>query len=357
MKYLPCLILILLSNLTKGQLVTTEFREVDMFDDFTGTTDHWSQRENTRERFAIDQDRYILHRSSESFFSVSMPEPFVNYPSFEVSAKMQLLNDKEHEDAAAGLLFMGQETGTGAYAIEFNSQQKFRILILRNGAMRPLFPDTDDGWIYSRDLKKNRANIITIRCENTNYDIYINGNYQNSFTEPTYTSGGIGFYISPQSTLYVDYIKISTEEKQVKSSDPTDIQPSEITDETYSNLVKIFKDKIDAQTAEINQLQRELTMCKTNLNIDTTARKQNTMLTTENRELRDRVQQLETQLTKSQTQLEYLKSMKEDIEKSENGDLVLGLTDLLSKEKKKNNELQSRIEELETEIRELKSGN
>lgn len=357
MRHLICAILILLSNLTYGQLVSKEFGRIDLFEDFTAAGESWSLKNTEREVFTISNEIYRMQRLSNTFFSVSMPQEYVEYGSFEVSVKMEVKPDKTNPDASGGIIFMGQNAGNGALALEVNAAQQFRLLILRNGAMHPLFPDTDNGWVFSRDLKKNKSNLFNLRSFDGNYDVYINGEYQQSFINEVYMAGAIGFYINAGSTLEVDFIKISVEEGQYLADNPDQVDPEDIEDETYSQLILMFKNKIDDQQEEISRLQRELSMCKNSLTTDTAARRQNTTLRAENRGLQDRIQKIEAQLTKMQTRLEYLESMKKDIENSQNGDLVIGLTDLLSKEKKKNSELSQKVAELEKEIEMLKKGN
>lgn len=355
MRYLTCVILIIVSNLTYGQLVSVDFNHVVLFDDFTANVNNWNERTSEKEYFRIQDEKYTLKRLSDVFFSVSMPQEHNDYSTYKVSAKIKVEEDKENNKASGGLMFMGQRSGIGAYALEMNARQQFRLLILQNGSLHPLYPERDQGWVYTKDIKKGKSNLVEIRSANGSFDLFINGQYQQSFISDTYPSGAIGFYVNAKSTLEVDFIKIEARSDGIVSENPEEVDPEDIEDETYSQLILIFKTKIDDQQKEIDRIKRELSVCKSSLNIDTTARKQNTDLRRENNELKIRLQKVETSLTKAQTRLEYLESMKKDIENSQNGDLILGLTDLLSKEKKKNDELSKKIATLEGEIKSLKN--
>lgn len=74
-----------------------------------------------------------------------------------------------------------------------------------------------------------------------------------------------------------------------------------------------------------------------------------------------RITSMEIDLAEKTKRLEFLESMKADLEKSSNGDLIINLTQLLAAEKNENAELKNELTkvkernaDLKTKIQELK---
>ena len=66
---------------------------------------------------------------------------------------------------------------------------------------------------------------------------------------------------------------------------------------------------------------------------------------------------LSRELNKSKKRLSYLESMKEDVEKGSNGDLVLNLTSILAESTKENKSLKQNVSAMEQENTSLKDTN
>ena len=77
------------------------------------------------------------------------------------------------------------------------------------------------------------------------------------------------------------------------------------------------------------------------LNYDTTLVSRASFLESENKALTFKLDSTTQALNKNQSRLAYLESIKEDVEKGSNGDLVLNLTSILAELKKENNSLKS----------------
>jgi hypothetical protein len=361
MKYLGLIMLLFLSKFTSGQnspRVYTTFDNVAVFDDFSYITNRWAQKSSSAERFIISDKKYTVSRVKNTYFSVTLAKDLNSLSDFELITSIEVEKSKENKKASGGVVLKAQKSGNGALVLEINNKRQYRINALRNGVMKPLFGDKNDGWIKSKYLNKTGINEIKIATRGGEYDVYFNNQFERSFIETSFKSGRLGFFANAQSTLiaHVFILKINgsladkpkKEEKEISESGG---------DDTYTELVKVFKAKIDKQQAEIERLTYDLNICQANLAIDTTSASKVKVLEEDNKALQTERDRLEEELKQAKKRLTYLESMKEDIESQTNGDLILHLTGLLSKEKDKNKALEQQVEDLKKEIGELRRRN
>ena len=363
MKYLGLIMLLFLSKFTSGQTsprVYTTFENVAVFDDFSYITNRWAQKSSSSERFIISDKKYTVSRVKNSYFSITLAKDVHSLSDFELITSIEVEKSKENSKASGGIVLKAQKSGNAALVIEINNKRQYRINALRNGVMKPLFGEKNDGWIKSKYLNKSGINEVKIATKGGEYDVYFNNQFTRSFIETSFKSGRVGFFANAQSTLvgHVFILKINgslqdTPEKE----DEVDVESGSGTDDTYTELVKVFKAKIDKQQAEIERLTYDLNICQANLAIDTTSATKVKVLEEEKQALQTERDQLDEELKQTKKRLTYLESMKEDIESQTNGDLILHLTGLLSKEKEKNKALEKQVQDLKNEIGELRRRN
>lgn len=189
----------------RAQFVKETYNDPIYSDNFSSDAGNWKIQSNADNLFLIQDGQYLLKRkNTETAYSV-----FSNYkitiPSFEIAVRMTL-EKSDLKESAAGVIFMAQEDGTGAFLFEFNSQQEYRLKQLVGVNYKLLTGDNKtSGWVSSTFISpKNEANLIQIRCSNRNYDIYINQHYLFSFTELAYKSGKVGINVGPASNIRVN---------------------------------------------------------------------------------------------------------------------------------------------------------
>ncbi|MCB9262016.1 MAG: hypothetical protein H6607_06550 [Flavobacteriales bacterium] len=355
MKYLKLILLLLLSNFTNGQnkeRVLADFSTVVVFDNFSTGANRWEQKNTESEQFIISENKYSISRLKPDYFSVALAKDIGEYSDFELVTKIEAEKVKSNKNAGGGVIIKAQKDGSGALIIEINAKKQYRIKLLKNGVFTPLFHTKNGGWEKSKHLKKGE-NELKIRTKGNEFDIYFNGKFERSFIETSFAKGRQGFYVNGNSRIKAGLFLLKANEISELKQNPIDSKTTG-NDQTYTELVKVFKDKIDKQNQEIERLTEELNICKTNLTIDTTSASKVKELNKDNVELKSKVAQLETELQQAQKRLTYLESMKEDIEKQTDGDLVLSLTELLSKEKEKNKALKAENDALKKEVGELR---
>ncbi|MFT5513800.1 MAG: hypothetical protein ACI8SE_002210 [Bacteroidia bacterium] len=363
MKYLSLIILLFLSIFTSGQnapRVYTTFENVAVFDDFSYTSSRWDQKNSSAERMIISDNKYRVERLKETYFTISIAKDIPDLTDFELITSIELEKNKENKSSSGGVILKAQKSGNGALLIEINGKRQYRIRVMKNGIFNSLFSDKNDGWIKSANLRKSGINELRVATKGNEYDLYINNVFERSLIETNFKSGRVGFYAAPKSSLtaHVFIIKINGKleavKEVIKGDDPKE---NESTDDTYTQLVKLFKDKIDKQQAQIGQLSEDLNVCKANLTIDTSSASTVKVLTKENKEQQGKIDRIEKELTQMQKRLSYLESMKEDIESQTNGDIILHLTKLLSDQKIESDKLKKEKLELQKEVSELRRRN
>lgn len=363
MKYLSLIILLFLSKFTYGQnapRVYTTFQNVAVFDDFSYSTSRWDQKNSSTERFIISENKYRVERIKDSYFSISLAKDVPAISDFEIITSIEVEKNKENKGASGGIIIKAQKSGNGALILEINSKRQYRFRLMKGGVLTSLFSDKNDGWIKSINLRKKGINEIRVATKGNQYDLYINNTFERSLIETSFSEGRVGFFAYAKSSLtaHVFIIKINGKLGEVKEDKIVDEpKETESVDDTYTQLVKVFKDKIDKQQAQIEQLTEDLNVCKANLTIDTSSASTVKVLSKENTSLKTKIETLEKDLEQQQKRLSYLESMKEDIESQTNGDIILHLTKLLSEQKEENNQLKKEKLELQKEVSELRRRN
>jgi hypothetical protein len=112
-------------------------------------------------------------------------------------------------------------------------------------------------------------------------------------------------------------------------------------DSDFQEVIMIFKTKIDQQQVEISTLQKDLDRCKSMLNYDTSLVSRSATLEYNNKILSEKLDSTTKIVTRNKKRLEYLESLKEDVENGSNGDLVLNLTSILADVKNENQRLKA----------------
>jgi len=125
----------------------------------------------------------------------------------------------------------------------------------------------------------------------------------------------------------------------------------------FQEVILIFKEKIDRQQATISNLQKQVDKYRSMLNYDTTLVTRAAFLETENKVLSFKLDSTTQALNQNQSRLAYLESIKEDVEKGSNGDLVLNLTSILADLKKENKSLKKDYTDYKNTNKQLKEDN
>lgn len=201
-----------------SQLVNAEFTDVIYKEDFETDKGDWKVLSNAENLFIIQEGNYILNRKNKNSAYSIFPIWKNNRNAFEINMNLRFDFGTE-KDAAAGLIFMAQEDGSGAFVLEINGQKQYRLKQLVGVNFKILTGNPKlGGWVYSEHLLGSELlNHLQIRMAERNYDVYINRKYIFSFTELAYKSGNIGIAIGPGTQARIDNFTVyglSAEQQQ-----------------------------------------------------------------------------------------------------------------------------------------------
>lgn len=336
------------------QSVFTDFDTQIWADEFeTPGSEMWRQTTNAEEIFIIQNGAYILFRKDKFNHGLVFPNEKTLFSSHKAEFKITLDDDND-KTGSAGVIVMAQEDGKGAFLIEINGKSQYRIAKYNGYVFKTIVDWKKNSVIESR----GDANIITLVMEDKRYDLYINNEFVTSFSEVSYKTGKIGLYVGPQSKVNVDYVRVyvTAQEKEniLKQQDKSD-EPKD--DPVLTEVIKKMREQMVNLEVERDSLRVIVTQLKQDLknaNKKTGDNGQTQKLKTENTELKAEIERLKKENNKLAVENQNLRDFKETITNSDNGDIIITLTQALETERQRIEILADENEKLYEEIRKLK---
>ena len=330
--------------MTNGQNVFTKFNDTLVYEDFSSNKYNFLQKYTALEISIIDDGNYRIKRISDNGSSYSYLKLEKPLYSYEVQTSLSIGKGGQ----SAGIVLNGQTTENGGILLEVNNKQRFKIAKIQ-GMQEQLLSGSpsSDGWVKSKNLKKKSINQITVKVQDGDYDIYFNGEYEYTVSDTQFESGRVGLFARASTQVLVKYFLVKQRSTSLpiatihNTNNKTNNTIVESKDPDFQEVILIFKTKIDQQQVEISTLQKGLDRCKSMLNYDTSLVSRSTTLEYNNKILSEKLDSTTRIVTRNKKRLEYLESLKEDIEKGSNGDLVLNLTSILANMKKENQQLKA----------------
>lgn len=333
MRYFLCALFLIMSKFALSQKVLRSFDKTLMYEEFETQGEIWKQRYNAVEILSIQDNTFLMRRLASEGSSIYVPGNMPESDRIEYSASLKF----EHKKSlGGGMVICANPKDNSAVLLEINGKGRFRVKEIANNQTKG-----DLRWHKPKGYKKKTYNRWMVKMENGFLDVYLNDVFQFSYTLEHGKEGKVGLFVNAGVSMWTDFVKINVVNQEIEEKK----EPNDMAD-----VLLLFRSKIDMQQKEIEQLQQELAYCKATAGIDTSARRVNKELLQKNTELSRRIQQLESDIDTKNKRLAYLESMKEDLEKSTNGDMILGLTELLAKEKKELSAVKSDNEMLKLEI-------
>lgn len=348
-----------MSHFTKAQNVFTKFNDTLVYDDFTSNKFNFPQKYTALEISIIDEGNYRLKRLNDegaSFSYLKLDKPLYSY---EVQTNISITKGGN----SAGILLNGQSTANGGILLEINPKKRFKITKISGDRIRLLSGSpSSNGWVKSKKLNKKGNNLVTVKVQEGYYDIYFNGEFEFTAYDTEFKSGKIGLYANASTEVLVQdfLLKKRASSQSIISNSVVENTPdnkNDNQDPSFQEVILIFKTKIDQQQLEIGTLQNELDRCKSMLNYDTALVSNAATLKYNNKILSEKLDSTSKVLTKNKKRLEYLESMREDVEKGSNGDLVLNLTSILADIKRENQLLKAESSAAQEQTEQVKKDN
>lgn len=350
MRYLLFAFVIAVSNLSNAQNVLTNFDKVIIEQNFKLDNRYFPQKYNANELLMHENEQYLVQRINPEDYTIAYARHDKDLGNFHLATEIT-------SDGECGIIVHGQRAGNGGIIIELNNSRKYRARKISDGQERILSNETENGWVKSKAINKKGINFLEVKVANGYYDLYINHVFIASFFDLQYASGQCGFFVSGEGSLRANFFKVSIEESLVSNDPDTKDSSKNNIDEDFTEVILLFKTKIDQQQEEINRLESELDKCRSMLNYDTALVSRSEELAAENANLIELIDSTSKALTIAKKRLEYLESFRQDVEEGSNGDLVLNLTSILAEIKKENAKLEQEVNDLQKENADLKKGN
>lgn len=349
-----------MSHYVKAQNVFSHFTDTLVVDNFKSQKSNFSQKYTSSEISIIENGEYRLKRLSDQGQSISYLKTDKPLYACDVTAEVEIASGSKN---GGGLVLYGQSSSNGAIFLELNAKRQFRIY-KQSGSQHQILSGTlkENGWLKNKNLVSSGKNTIRLKMEHGYIDIYFNYQYVYTAFDTEYTSGKIGVFAENNSEIILsNFIVLSDkgQDKNVLSSQIVEASKSSSSnaDPAFEEVILLFKTKIDQQQVQVSQLQNELDKCKSMLNYDTSLVTRSQELLKANRKLTLKLDSTSRVLHQDKKRLEYLESLKEDIEKGSNGDLVLSLTTILADIKKDHQALIERTDVAEEASKALKNEN
>ena len=328
---------------TKGQNVFTSFKDTLCLENFNdNSSKKFPQKFNSLELSIIENGNYRINRIETTGRSIAYLQQNNNINSFELKTSVKF--SKSSNLSSGGIIFHSQSNPNRALFFEINNERKFRVTKLFNQQSKLLSGEPKSlGWIKNTSIEKSGTNTLTIRTNMGYSDFFINGNYIHSIYDVQLQEGRIGLFAGAESEILINdfLLKLNIKKENVVGISTDNQENKDEPNVEFQEVILIFKEKIDKQQTTILSLQREVDKYRGMLNYDTTLVSRASFLESENKALTFKLDSTTEALNKNQSRLAYLESIKEDVEKGSNGDLVLNLTSILAELKKENNSLKS----------------
>lgn len=191
-------------QMSNSALVNAEFNTPVFREDFDSTSADWPTLSNFNNLFMVQNGTYYMNRKVKG-------EPYAILSSKKLTANSFQLNVRINPieispEGYVGVLFMLQESSLGGYIFEIGPLSKYRLRQVKNGLYVNISGNAkSNGWVTEEELiNYNQNNIVSIVCQNRNYDLMINSKRVLSFNDIEYRDGSFGILIGPETKLSID---------------------------------------------------------------------------------------------------------------------------------------------------------
>lgn len=347
------ILLMLFTVFYRGQTqqVTKEFNRILVDDEFARIDGKWNQQSNADNLFIGSTEGFeTWRRNSKSGFFI-FPEKQTEYSVFEITVSFTF-DPKGSSNQSAGLVLQAQPDGTGALIVELNRKRQFRI---RRTVANTLVSITGEGegWLKGKKYISTGANTVMIRTYDKIYDLYINDQYVRSFTEIEYAKGWLGLFIGPGSKAVFKRFTVKTDDDHVNP----DLNNATPLDElkTLTQAVVKLRETINKKDKRIAELEAQIKYQPVPGRRDSVLLRQADEANRRAAELEAELESLKSENETLKATVERLESFRKNIADSENGDLIINLTNINQRQKEQIEQLQATIRAHEKNNEQLKS--
>lgn len=338
---------------TFGQEVNKDFTKLVLNEQFNQVDKNWSSTFNADNLFIAQSGFYELYRKSAKSGYYLFANNAEEYSSFQMETEM-VFNEHNNKKQSGGVVMMAQNESSGLL-VEINQKREYRVVRVYKDKQVPV-SGGGSGWHKATSAITRGTNNILVKAYDKVYDLYINGKFLETFTDIELNKGKIGIYVGPDSKVKFDYLKVLQEEK--KDLQTIVASGSASQEESFTLIIVKLRDQINAKDKEIDELKTRLKLCESSGGNASGGQKavENQTDKVEKEELQTRINELETEsedlrtrVGVAESELEELREFKKGVEASSSGDIVINLTNIVSKQTATINDLEKKVKSLNDE--------
>ncbi len=192
------------------QRVFINFNVPVLVEEFDAPSKTWPEVRSTENVFVVDNGDYYITRTNPVTPYAIMAQWPNKVEEFHLKTSMKM--GPANKNQSLGVILMASDNGQEGLIIEFNRSKDYRIKAIDGNGYRYLTPDgDDDGWERTYLLNgPGKENILEVKTQNGEYDVYINEKYLTSFSAHELFSGNFGIFIGPNTRARVDYFRVNS---------------------------------------------------------------------------------------------------------------------------------------------------
>jgi len=244
-------------QMSNSALVNADFNTPIFREDFDSASVDWPTLSNFNNLFMVQNGTYYMNRKVKG-------EPYAILSSKKLKENGYQLNVRINPieispEGYVGVLFMLQESSLGGYIFEIGPLSKYRLRQVKNGLYVNISGNSkSNGWVTEEDLiNYNQNNIVSVVCQNRNYDLMINSKRVLSFNDIEYKDGSFGILIGPETKLSIDnFVVMGTDQSGTTTlangnSNISNVNINEINDNAELQKLKAVIEKLQNDNDEL----------------------------------------------------------------------------------------------------------
>lgn len=323
-------LLLLVPYLTNGQQVTKDFTKLLQEEQFNSSSENWEQAYNSDNLFLIQNGKYELFRQNRSSGYFIFPKKERQYDACEISCKVTFDKHKNKKQST-GIIIMATKNFSGGLFVEINSRNEYRVQRISSGGPKAISTGKNEGWVKSKSAITKSTNIIKIKAHNKLFDLYINDKFLLTFSDIELFRGNIGLFVGPNSKCSFDYLKVMGDDEIDLAN--TEIKTNEQEEKSLTQIILKLRRTLNEKDKKIEDLEKKLGSSKRNTYVDTAARRENRELKKSNKILAGEKEYFKNKVDNLNKENAVLRKFKKELQENEDGDIVINLTNIVTRQK------------------------
>lgn len=195
------------SSLLGQQRVFINFNVQVMNEPFERPNKTWPIQNTAENIFVIDDGEYFLSRKHPITGYAVMANWENKIEEYHLKTSIKI-GPSPNGTEAIGVILMASNDGKQGLIIEFNGSKDYRVKLIQEKGYEYI-TGGDDGWVRSFSLNgPGKSNLIEVKTQNGEYDLYFNDKYVSSFAAHELFYGNFGLFIGPETKARVDYYEV-----------------------------------------------------------------------------------------------------------------------------------------------------